>query len=71
MSKVVKSKNGKKIILLNPAERAKKYAQQLKKGRNSNGEVLTDAQYGFRMGVLNERKLQAKIFKRNKKKSHR
>lgn len=59
------TKDGQKIVRLNPAERAKGYARDLKAGVNRRtGEVLSASQAGFRMGVLNERKLQAKIYKK-------
>lgn len=49
----------------NPAERSKRYAQELKKRKKYDGTPLTAVQAGYRIGVLNERKLQAKIY--NKK----
>ncbi len=68
MAKVINRKDGSKVVLLNPSERAKRYARELKKGCKSNGEKLTSAEAGFRMGVLNERSTQAKIFNRQHKK---
>lgn len=51
----------------NPATRSKRYAQELKSGKNSfTGEKLNASQAGFRMGVLNERKWDASIYKHNK-----
>lgn len=73
MATVIKSKNGKKIVLLNPSERATQYSRELKHGRKRNGEPLTEAEAGFRMGVLNERSMQAKIYNRQhgiKKRKH-
>lgn len=64
MATVINTKNGKKVVLLNPAERSKKYARELKSGRKQDGTPLTGAEAGFRMGVLNERKTQAKIYNR-------
>lgn len=64
MATVINTKNGKKVVLLNPAERSKRYARELKSGRKSDGMPLTEAEAGFRMGVLNERKTQAKIYNR-------
>ena len=64
MATIVESKNGKRVVLLNPAERSKRYARELKSGRKHDGTPLTEAQAGFRMGVLNERKTQAKIYNR-------
>ena len=62
MAKIITGKNGKKIVLLNPSERAKRYSRELANGKKQNGEKLTAAGAGFRMGVLDERKTQAKIF---------
>lgn len=62
MSKIVTTKSGKKIVLLNPSERAKRYSRELLRGSKVDGTPLTEAEAGFRMGVLNERKLQAKIY---------
>lgn len=61
-------KTGRKVVLLNPSERATGYARDLKTGKNRRtGQPLTAAQAGFRMGVLNERNLQAKIYNKKKK----
>lgn len=62
MAKIITGKNGKKIVLLNPSERAKRYSRELANGKKQNGEKLTAAEAGFRMGVLDERKIQAKIY---------
>lgn len=62
MAKITTGKNGKKIVLLNPSERAKRYSRELANGKKQNGEKLTAAEAGFRMGVLDERKTQAKIY---------
>ena len=62
MAKIITGKNGKKIVLLNPSERAKRYSRELANGKKQNGEKLTAAEAGFRMGVLDERKTQAKIY---------
>lgn len=56
MAKIITGKNGKKIVLLNPSERAKRYSRELANGKKQNGEKLTAAEAGFRMGVLDERK---------------
>ncbi len=71
MATLIKKKNGKKIVLLNPAERSKRYSRELANGRKHDGTPLTDTEAAFRMGVLNERKTQAKIFKKNKAKAER
>ena len=65
MATLINTKNGKKIILLNPAERGKRYSRELANGRKHDGTPLTEPEAAFRMGVLNERKTQAKIY--NKK----
>ena len=64
MATIINTKNGKKVVLLNPAERSKRYARELSNGRNQDGTPLTEAEAAFSMGVLNERKTQAKIFNR-------
>ena len=64
MATLIETKKGKKVVLLNPAERSKRYSRELKKGIKSNGTPLTETEAAFRMGVLNERKTQAKIFNR-------
>ena len=62
MATLIETKNGKKIVLLNPAERGKRYSRELEKGIKHDGTPLTDTEAAFRMGVLNERKLQWKIY---------
>ena len=64
MATIINTKNGKKVVLLNPAERSKRYARELSNGRKQDGTPLTETEAAFRMGVLNERKTQAKIFNR-------
>ena len=54
--------NGQVVTLENPAERAKRYAKELKEGKDSKGNKLTPAQAGLRMGVLKERQTQARIY---------
>lgn len=65
MATLIETKNGKKVVLLNPAERGKRYSRELANGVKHDGTPLTDTEAAFRMGVLNERKTQAKIY--NKK----
>lgn len=70
MATLIKTKNGKQIVLLNPAERSKRYARELKKGCKQDGTPLDDYERGLRAGVLYERSTQAKIYnKQNGKKS--
>ena len=64
MATVITTRKGKKVVLLNPAERSKRYARELSNGRKHDGTPLTATEAAFRMGVLNERKTQAKIFNR-------
>lgn len=58
----------------NPATRSKRYARELKSGKNEiRGKPLTNGQRSFRCGVLNERKWGASIFKHKnakKKETH-
>jgi hypothetical protein len=52
------------------AQRSRRYANELKRGKNSiTGETLNGNTASFRMGVLNERKNQTKIYnyKRNRR----
>lgn len=65
MATLIETKNGKKVVLLNPAERSKRYSRELANGVKHDGTPLTETEAAFRMGVLNERKTQAKIY--NKK----
>ncbi|MCM1441202.1 MAG: hypothetical protein NC131_18665 [Roseburia sp.] len=62
MATLIETKKGKKVVLLNPAERSKRYSRELANGVKHNGEPLTNTEAAFRMGVLNERKTQAKIY---------
>lgn len=62
MATLIETKNGKKVVLLNPAERSKRYSRELANGRKNDGTPLTETEAAFRMGVLNERKTQAKIY---------
>lgn len=65
-TKVKSRRTGETIYLENSAERGDRYARELKqRSKLRTGEVLTPTQAAFRMGVLNERKVNAKIY--NKK----
>jgi hypothetical protein len=56
MAKIYKSKNGKKIVLRNPAEKSKRFARQLKSGKVAEtGKDLTDTDKAFRRGYLTSR----------------
>lgn len=62
MATLITTKKGKKIVLLNPAERSKRYAREMQSGIKHDGTPLTSEEKAFRAGVLNERGLQAKIY---------
>lgn len=78
MAKIVTTKSGVKIVLRNPAEKAKRFARQLTKGKVSEtGKKLSPTDRAFRIGYLSARsdnadcfKSQRKVFKarKNKKK---
>ena len=74
-----KNSRGKTVTLLNPSEKGKKYANELKtKIRHTNdgrfvkdedGPLpLTDTALAYRSGYLDARKDNAKAYKHNKKK---
>ena len=76
---IVKTRSGKTIRLLSPAEKGKKAAYELKKGirftnmgkpkQNPDGSPmrLNKAQRAYRAGYLNARKDNAKAYNYNKK----
>lgn len=76
----VSSKNGKEIVLLNPAERGKKYSIELKhntaltnsarRKKDDKGNILhlSDKQRAFRAGYLSARNDNAKAYKSSLKK---
>lgn len=77
--KKVKTKSGKTITLLNPAEKGRKFADELKTGMHytndgeykpdKNGEIgLSDTQRAYRAGYLDSRSDCAKVHNYNKKK---
>ena len=83
MARTITTKNNKKITLLNPAEKGKKYAKELKNKKhylNANGfrslkksddgkEIkLTKAEASYRMGYLAARKDSANAYKAKKRK---
>ena len=66
---IVRTKNGNKIVLRNPAEKGKRYARQMKSGFiQETGEKLNDKGYAYRAGYLDSRRDSAKAYKSNKKK---
>lgn len=79
MARVITTKKGKRFTLLNPAEKGRKYADELGSGyrqtndgelKEKNGKPLTlsKAQRAYRAGYLKARADNAKAFKYNKKK---
>ncbi|HOI84493.1 MAG TPA: hypothetical protein PLP48_00325 [Acholeplasmataceae bacterium] len=83
MAVLVKSKKGKEIYLLNPSEKAGKFASELKHNvRFTNaGEMktddlgeplrLTDTQRAYRSGYLTSRTDGAKVYKAKRKRKKR
>lgn len=78
MASIVRTKTGKKITLLNPAEKAKKYSKELKtnvartndgkyKLKNKKAVRLTKSQRAYRAGYLSARSDGAKVFNAKKK----
>ncbi|MDE6402020.1 MAG: hypothetical protein K2L54_05335 [Clostridiales bacterium] len=74
MSTIYKTKNGKEITLLNPAEKGKKAALELKHGchltndfvvkgdKNGNPIPLTDTEKAWRSGLLSARRDSANCY---------
>ncbi|MDE6201543.1 MAG: hypothetical protein K2M47_06690 [Clostridiales bacterium] len=81
MAKHVTTKSGKKITLLNPAEKGRKFAAELKRNvhatndhkikRDDNGKEipLTDTQKAWRSGYLAARKDNANCHKAKQRSS--
>ena len=64
MAKIINSKQGKKIVLRNPSEKAKRFARQLKSNKiQETGETLSKTDRAFRIGYLTSRSDNAKAFK--------
>ncbi len=64
MSRIFQTKKGNTIVLLNPAEKGKRYARQLKSGMvQETGVVLTPCDKSFRIGYLTSRSDNAKAYK--------
>ena len=77
---IVTNKKGKKVTLLNPSEKGRKYADELRNGakQTNTGMIkwgkdgkptrLTDTQKSYRAGYLDAQKDSAKAYKaRNKR----
>ena len=74
MAVTVKGKNGKRVVLLNPAERSEKFAKELKSNRkrtndgsykldkNKKSIKLTKAERAYRAGYLAARNDGAKVY---------
>ena len=73
MAKTIVTKKGKFVTLLNPAEKAKKAANELKLGLRftNDGAVksteLTHSEAAYRMGYLNARRDNANAYKAKRK----
>ena len=68
MAKRIKTASGVTITLRNPAEKAKRYASQLKSGKvRETGVKLTPTDMAYRAGYLDARKDNAKCFNARKK----
>lgn len=75
MARIIRTKNGGSITLLNPAEKGKKYAEELRTGKkytnagvvkkNKNGKVikLGKKERAYRCGYLDSRQDNAKAYK--------
>jgi len=64
MSTLIRTKNGKSIVLLNPSEKGKRYARQMKAGKvRETGKELKPTDYAFRAGYLAAQKDSANAFK--------
>ena len=77
---VVTNRRGKKVRLMNPSQKAEKFAMELKNDihltnfgevktkRNGKPKRLSDTQKSFRSGYLSARKDNAKAYKSNQRK---
>lgn len=79
MAVTVTSRTGKKVTLLNPAEKGDKFAKELKRGykqtnsgslkldKNKKGIKLTETERAYRSGYLAARSDSAKCYNSKKK----
>lgn len=68
MAKIINTKKGKKVVLRNPSEKAKRYARQLKSGQvQETGAKLKPTDKAFRIGYLTARSDNAKAYKHTHK----
>lgn len=82
MARIIRSKNGGPITLLNPAEKGKKYAKELRTGykytndgfvkKNKNGKVikLGKEERAYRGGYLDSRQDNSKAYKSKRSKKN-
>ena len=64
MAKKIKTSSGTTIILRNPAEKAKRYARQMKNGKvTETGKKLNSNDMAYRAGYLDSRSDNAKCYK--------
>lgn len=80
MAVIVKDRRNRDVVLLNPAEKARKYADELANDvritnsgmvvtkKNGKPRDLRDTQKAYRAGYLAARRDSAKCFKANEKK---
>lgn len=62
---ICETKNGKKVVLMTPSGKVKRYGRELNSGFNSRtGEQLSDVAAGYRMGYRAALGEQAKIYKK-------
>lgn len=62
---ICKTANGKKVVLMTPSGKCKRYEREIRSGRNSRtGEPLNDVAVGYRMGYRAALGEQAKIYKK-------
>ncbi len=80
MAKTITTKKGRRVTLLNPNEKARKFADELgngvhqtndghlKFGKDGSFSKLSDTQKAYRSGYLDARKDSARVYKYNKNK---
>ena len=68
MARIFNTKSGKKLVFLNPSEKGKRFARQLKSGKDQKGNTLSDTAKAWRSGYLAARQDSAKAYKASLKK---
>ena len=72
MARFYTTKKGNKVVLRNPAEKAKRFVHQLKNGRVAEtNKALTPTDRAYRIGYLSARSDNAKAYKSNLRKGKR